>query len=536
MTTNQEGQPTIIDFLAKRREIAGSTPSGPTSTVDLARLQAAINAMSPAEVERIIDDGTRIELGYEALALAEDLLEQGDVVRARRWLATAVQYKIPGAQAVLDEVLESQQCAPDKKPITKLVPYRETIPWRVREVRSDVSYPQWLTTGLLTPATAEAQREAQAIVSDARAEADRIMREAEARAVALQNKSAGKAERRSYLLSLPGLRDIASDGSSPVPDSLHIANIVLTGRDTQSRWSLLKDMDWLSQLGGRQGNEEAAGYLVEFMISTCVLTDLQLGCPSRIADSRGDVSRLDFVRELDELRCFVEHKQVTRMQADQHLQRAEHRILERIITGPDVSLRSTVDKYARRYVLDHDDLYQATCERLRRHDGKVSEHERPRDWLDRCVNFVALDKIKDRSRQPLAMGEPLKMASMASDSAGWEQWLATRLERTLTSDQVRTIAALAGDPDIELRKLAEVACSGRTWLQSLMPFDDTHYQQRVASGSPHPRMREEIIPGPALSSVLAEFSAGKHDAAEGQSGKLDSREVQLELLSAAVPE
>jgi DNA-directed RNA polymerase specialized sigma24 family protein len=137
-----------------------------------------------------------------------------------------------------------------------------------------------------------------------------------------------------------------------------------------------------------------------------------------------------------------------------------HKVLLRVITEPDLRFRATVDTYARRYTLDRDDLYQAASERLLRQRGVMPEHEGLRGWLDRCVNFVALDMIKDKARQPVAMGDlpefPDIWAHPPVDAVGWEQWLAERLDRALTADQVHAILALARDPDLELRELARL--------------------------------------------------------------------------------
>ncbi|CAM3332512.1 RNA polymerase sigma factor [Kibdelosporangium persicum] len=137
-----------------------------------------------------------------------------------------------------------------------------------------------------------------------------------------------------------------------------------------------------------------------------------------------------------------------------------HRVLLRVITEPDLRFRATVDGYARRYTLDRDDLYQAASERLLRQRGVVPDHEGLRGWLERCVNFTALDMIKDRARQPMVMSDlpepPDPRPSPATDSVGWEQWLAGRLDRALTRDQVRAVLALVRDPDLGLRELAKV--------------------------------------------------------------------------------
>lgn len=138
-------------------------------------------------------------------------------------------------------------------------------------------------------------------------------------------------------------------------------------------------------------------------------------------------------------------------------QQPGHRVLERIITEPGLRFRATVDGYARRYTLDRDDLYQAASERLLRQGNVQPDHEGLRGWLDRCVNYAALDMIKDRNRQPVAMSElPERPTSMPHESVGWEQWLTTLLAATLSADQVRAVVELARDPDLDLRELAKV--------------------------------------------------------------------------------
>lgn len=136
------------------------------------------------------------------------------------------------------------------------------------------------------------------------------------------------------------------------------------------------------------------------------------------------------------------------------------RVLQRVIAEPDLRFRATVDTYARRYTLDRDDLYQATSERLLRQDTVVPDHEGLRGWLDRCVNFVALDMLKDRARQPMALGEFPDSVELCvrpfADSVGFEQWLTTRLHPPLTAEQTHAVIALTRDPDLELRELAKL--------------------------------------------------------------------------------
>jgi DNA-directed RNA polymerase specialized sigma24 family protein len=137
-------------------------------------------------------------------------------------------------------------------------------------------------------------------------------------------------------------------------------------------------------------------------------------------------------------------------------QRPGHRVLERIIAEPDLRFRATVDGYAYRYTLDRDDLYQAASERLLRQGNVEPDHEGLRGWLDRCVRFAALDMIKDRDRQPLAMSElPERATTTPQESVGWEQWLTTLLAATLSPDQVRAVVEPARDPDLDLRELAK---------------------------------------------------------------------------------
>ncbi|ALG07076.1 RNA polymerase sigma factor [Kibdelosporangium phytohabitans] len=138
------------------------------------------------------------------------------------------------------------------------------------------------------------------------------------------------------------------------------------------------------------------------------------------------------------------------------------KVLLRVITEPGLRFRATVDVYARRYTLDSDDLYQAASERLLRQRGVQPEHEGLRGWLDRCVNFTALDMLKDRARQPVVMdGLPEFADSVmyqrgpeAATDVDWTQWLTTRLDPELTADQVLAVLALGGDPGIGLRELA----------------------------------------------------------------------------------
>jgi RNA polymerase sigma factor (sigma-70 family) len=137
-------------------------------------------------------------------------------------------------------------------------------------------------------------------------------------------------------------------------------------------------------------------------------------------------------------------------------ERPGHRVVERIISEPGLRFQPTVDSYARRYALDADDLYQAASERLLRQDRVSPEHEGLRGWLERCVNYAALDLIKERARQPVAMAELPESTVTPTDTVGSEQWLTQLLHRALTSDQVRAILALVRDPDIELRDLAEL--------------------------------------------------------------------------------
>jgi hypothetical protein len=87
----------------------------------------------------------------------------------------------------------------------------------------------------------------------------------------------------------------------------------------------------------------------------------------------------------------------------------------------------------------------------------LPEHLGLRGWLDGCVKYAALDLLKDRNRQPVAMAElPEPASAQPEDSVGWEQWLIQRLRRVLTSDQLRAILALVRDPDIDLRELAKL--------------------------------------------------------------------------------
>jgi RNA polymerase sigma-70 factor (ECF subfamily) len=137
-------------------------------------------------------------------------------------------------------------------------------------------------------------------------------------------------------------------------------------------------------------------------------------------------------------------------------QRPGHRVLERIIAEPDLRFRATVDGYAHRYTLDRDDLYQAASERLLRQGNVEPDHEGLRGWLDRCVNYAALDMIKERNRQPLTMSELPERAVMPHESVGWEQWLTALLATTLSADQVRAVLELTRDPDLDLRELAKV--------------------------------------------------------------------------------
>ncbi|MBP2320283.1 RNA polymerase sigma-70 factor (ECF subfamily) [Kibdelosporangium banguiense] len=138
-------------------------------------------------------------------------------------------------------------------------------------------------------------------------------------------------------------------------------------------------------------------------------------------------------------------------------QRPGHRVLQRIIAEPDLRFRATVDGYAHRYTLDRDDLYQAASERLLRQGNVEPDHEGLRGWLDRCVNYAALDMIKERNRQPVLMSElPERATSTPQESVGWEQWLTTLLAATLSPDQVRAVVELARDPDLDLRELAKI--------------------------------------------------------------------------------
>ncbi|ONI81198.1 hypothetical protein ALI144C_21925 [Actinosynnema sp. ALI-1.44] len=134
------------------------------------------------------------------------------------------------------------------------------------------------------------------------------------------------------------------------------------------------------------------------------------------------------------------------------------KVLLRVLTEPDLRFRATVDVYARRYTLDRDDLYQAASERLLRQRGVMPEHEGLRGWLDRCVKFAALDMLKDRARQPLAMDELPDFAEVVTHQPNpdgdWAQWLTSLLHRELTSDQVSAVLALGRDPGIGLRELA----------------------------------------------------------------------------------
>nr|WP_042193869.1 sigma-70 family RNA polymerase sigma factor [Kibdelosporangium sp. MJ126-NF4] len=137
-----------------------------------------------------------------------------------------------------------------------------------------------------------------------------------------------------------------------------------------------------------------------------------------------------------------------------------HRVLLRVIAEPDLRFRATVDGYARRYTLDRDDLYQATSERLLRQRTVMPEHDGLRGWLDRCVNFTALDMIRDQARQPIAVSDLSELADAMMYQPGpevdWEPWLASRLDLALTADQVSAVLALSHDPGIELRELARL--------------------------------------------------------------------------------
>jgi DNA-directed RNA polymerase specialized sigma24 family protein len=133
-----------------------------------------------------------------------------------------------------------------------------------------------------------------------------------------------------------------------------------------------------------------------------------------------------------------------------------HRVVERVLTEPDLKFRPTVDDYARRYLVDPDDLYQSASERLLRQGGVLPQHQGLRGWLVRCVNYAALDLVKDRARQPVAMAELPERPVAPPEPNDADQWLAQRLHRRVSSDQLRAILALARDPDLNLRDLARL--------------------------------------------------------------------------------
>ncbi|MFF5044690.1 hypothetical protein [Streptomyces nigra] len=163
-----------------------------------AAVMKRLKSHSPDERARLQSQAEAVALGHEAYALGQEYLDRGDFEAARRWLRVAAGHHIPGAAQTLEEIAlretfdgftDIATAGGDHAP-AGIVPC-ETIPSSLRLLTKDgqhrvgdlawISFVKQLSLDEAVAAarqragqiTAQAQREADAILAEARQQAER---------------------------------------------------------------------------------------------------------------------------------------------------------------------------------------------------------------------------------------------------------------------------------------------------------------------------------------------------------------------------